>query len=94
MEEYHRDSLREMRREFEAKPIKKRGNLWITLFIILLFLFAGSFFIATHNNFQLEDAKSTIEKWSKNIASTFNSEKNDITETVDAVLAEQNAKIQ
>lgn len=93
MEEYNRDSLRQLRRtEFEA-PVPKKGSRWITLLIILLFLFAGGFYLATQEDFSLKDAKDTLIGWKEDIAAVFNAQEaeNDVEKTVNAVLAQQDA---
>ncbi|MBQ7095146.1 MAG: hypothetical protein IJN80_01650 [Clostridia bacterium] len=91
MEEYTRDSLRQLRRtEFEA-PVPQKGSRWITLLIILLFLFAGGFYLSTQKDFSFEDAKDTLLGWKEEVAAVWNqsSQEIDIEKTVDDALTKQ-----
>ena len=94
METYDRDSLRTLRREAQQTPrINRRGNRWFTFLIILLFILAGGFFIFTQAGLDPDEAKNTILEWGEDIAAVFKKQENDITETVDAVLAQQNEQV-
>ena len=94
MEEYNRDSLRQLRRSAEDKPSPKKGSRWVTLLIILILLAAGSFFIATQVGFTLSDARKTLVGWGEDIITVFNGDQeDDIEKTVNAVLKEQNESI-
>lgn len=94
MEPYHRDSLRDFRREAQKMPQKvRRGSRLFTILIILLFILAGVFFIVTGTGLDPRKTKDTILRWGDEIAAVFHQEENDITKTVDAVLAEQDAQV-
>lgn len=72
MEEYTRDSLRQLRRaDYEPTPPKK-GSKLITFMIILLYLFAGGFYLATEKNISLEEAKETLLGWKDNVVAAMN----------------------
>lgn len=99
MEEYHRDSLREMRRleqQGQTEAQKSKGSVFITLLIILLFLAAGGFYIKTEQPswFSRSAVEQTLQSWKDDIAAVFsNQEAADVQQTVDSVLAEQNETV-
>lgn len=102
MEGYHRDSLRELRRmaeEQERAPRRERGSVFITLLIILLFMAAGGFYLKTSQPEWLEqyfDSAAVEQKlsgWKEDIAAVFNSQDDDVQQTVDEALAEQNEEV-
>ena len=90
MEEYHRDSLRELRRMQEAPPERVRGSGWITLLILALFLIAGGFYLKTARPEWLEqyfDAAAVEQKmteWKEEVAAVFKSDTDDVQETTAA----------
>lgn len=100
MEEYHRDSLRELRRmerEQLQAPRKNKGSIFITLLIILLFLAAGGFYLKTSHPewmekyFSSSAVEQTLQNWKEDVASVFKPEAaDDVQQTVDTALAEQN----
>ena len=98
MEEYHRDSLRELRRMAEEKPERNRGSVFVTLLILLLFLAAGGFYIKTsqpewvERYFNSTAVEQKLTEWKDEVVSVFNSEGDDVKETVDGALAEQDEK--
>ncbi len=94
MEEYHRDSLRQMRRmELEQQSVKReRGSVWITLLIILLFLAAGGFYLKTTG--RLSTVKQTVIRWGEELVSVFQpQESEDVQQTVNQALEEQNERV-
>lgn len=94
MEEYHRDSLRELRRMAEEKPERKKGSVFVTLLIILLFLAAGGFYLKTARPAWLDSmaVQEKLTEWKDEVVSVFKSETDDVKETVDGALAEQDEK--
>lgn len=101
MEEYHRDSLRELRRQAQEghrqEAQKTKGSVFITLLIILLFLAAGGFYLKTSQPEWLEKyfsssaVEQTLQNWKEDVASVFKSQETaDVQQTVDAALSEQN----
>ena len=101
MEDYHRDSLREMRRmEREGQyrePERKRGSVFITLLIILLFLAAGGFYLKTEHPewvdqyFTGSAVEQTLQSWKEDVAAVFSpQEDSEVKQTVDDALADQN----
>ena len=99
MEGYHRDSLRELRRqreEIEAKE-KQSGSVFITLLIILLFLGAGGFYLKTTDRLPKEwsfsDMKQTVLQWGEELTEVFESKETaEVQATVDGVLSGENEK--
>lgn len=91
MDEYHRDSLRELRRnEREKGKPRQKGSLLITLLIIALFLAAAGFYIATAKQTRLRGYYDTLKNWAGDAVSVFSPEDSDeVRETVDSALAEQ-----
>lgn len=94
MEEYHRDSLRELRRMAEEKPEQKKGSFFVTLLIILLFLAAGGFYLKTaqpkwYDSMAVEQKLTELKD---EVVSVFKNETDDVKETVDSALAEQDEK--
>lgn len=98
MEEYHRDSLRELRRMAEEKPERNRGSVFVTLLIVLLFLAAGGFYIKTSQPewwdryFNTTAVEQKLTEWKDEVVSVFKSEQDDVKETVDGALADQDEK--
>jgi len=94
MEEYHRDSLRELRRMAEEKPVRKRGSVFVTLLIILLFLAAGGFYLKTARPEWLDSVavQEKLTAWKDEVAAVFKSKEDDVKETVDEALAEHDEK--
>ncbi len=94
MEEYHRDSLRELRRmESEQQSVRReKGSMFITLLIILLFLGAGGFYLKTTDRLpSLAAVKQTVIRWRDDLVAVFQEEPvSDVQATVDSALAEQN----
>lgn len=94
MEEYHRDSLRELRRmELEQQSTKReRGSVFVTLLIILLFLAAGGFYLKTTDRLpDFSAVKETVIRWRDDLVAVFQDDAvSDVQATVDGVLAEQN----
>ena len=87
MEEYHRDSLRELRRmeqETARKPVKK-GSILVTLLIVVLFLAAGWFYLKTARPEWIQGLKA----WKEEAVSVFRSESEEVHQTVDAALADE-----
>lgn len=102
MEEYHRDSLRELRRAAaeQERPAKGKGSLFVTLLIILLFLAAGGFYLKTEHPELLEKYFSSaaveerLKGWKEDLQAVFRKEEaEDVQQIVDSVLAEQNETI-
>ena len=97
MEEYHRDSLRELRRmeRQEAEhPPKNKGSGWITLLIVLMFLAAGGFYFKTARPELFQKYYDTLKNWADEAVSVFQQEKpNDVQQTVDEALAKQNETV-
>ena len=100
MEEYTRESLRELRKneQFALQERKEKGSKWITLLIIVLLLAAGGFYLATakpawlEKYFDLSAVNETVEGWQEDLAAVFApKESTDVQATVDAALGEQNA---
>lgn len=100
MEEYTRESLRELRKneQFALQERREKGSRWITVLIIVLFLAAGSFYLATAkpdwlgNYFNVAAVNETVEGWQQDLATVFApKEATDVQATVDAALAEQDA---
>ena len=100
MEEYTRESLRELRKneQFALQEHKEKGSKWITLLIIALLLAAGIFYLATakpawlEQYFDVAAVNETVEGWQEDLATVFApKETTDVQATVDAALAEQNA---
>lgn len=94
MEEYHRDSLRELRRmESEHQTARRqKGSAFITFLIILLFLGAGGFYLKTTDRLpSFSTVKQTVIRWREDLAEVFAEQPAaDVQETVDQALAEQN----
>jgi hypothetical protein len=93
MEEYTRDSLRELRKnqvEEQRKIRKNRGSIFITMLIILLFLAAGLFVFMTISERSIGKAFSPIaiiEGWKEDITAAFSpKEDENIRATVDQAL--------
>ncbi len=90
MDEYTRDSLRELRKNERVSKQKKRkrsGSILITILIILLFLGAGFFYLSTAKPawFGLEE---TITGWKEAIVTAFApKERIEIRKTVDRALS-------
>lgn len=99
MEEYHRDSLRELRRleqQGQTEVQKSKGSAFITLLIIVLFLAAGGFYIKTEQPswFNSKAVEQSLQNWKEDLAAVFNSQEvADVQQTVDSVLAEQNEAV-
>ncbi len=98
MEEYTRDSLRELRRgEQQAQQVRReKGSKFITFLIILLFLAAGIFYLATAKPAWLEkhlgfsELKAAVEAWQQDLADTFQTDDTvDVQSIVDDALKEQ-----
>lgn len=98
MEEYNRDSLRELRRMAEEKPERRRGSFFVTLLIVLLFLAAGGFYLKTSQPELLERyfnstaVEQKLTEWKDDVVSVFKNEPDDVKETVDDALAKQDEK--
>ena len=94
MEEYHRDSLRQLRRmELEEQAVKRaRGSLWVTLLIIALFLTAGGFYLKTTDRLpDLSSFRQTVVQWADELTSVVQHRPDtDVQATVDEALAQQN----
>ena len=94
MEEYHRDSLRELRRmELQEQSVKReKGSVFVTLLIILLFLGAGGFYLKTTDRLPaFSTVKQTVIRWRDDLVAVVKGEEAaDVQATVDSVLAEQN----
>ena len=91
MEEYHRDSLRELRRmerETEHLP-RKRGSILITLVIVALFLAAGVFYFKTEKPELFQKYLDTLKSWKDDAVSVFQQEPDDVRETVDVALSNE-----
>lgn len=101
MEEYHRDSLRELRRleRDDQKTQKVRGSRFITLLIILMFLAAGGFYLKTAQpawltkRFDFAAVQQKIVQWKDDIVATIKGEDaTDVQQTVDGVLENTDEK--
>lgn len=93
MEEYHRDSLRELRRmerEMPEKPLRK-GSFFITLLIVALFLTAGFFYLKTEKPLLLDRWFGALKSWKEQAISVFEPQESNVQQTVDEALAEQDA---
>ena len=100
MEEYTRDSLRELRRgEQQAfQQRKEKGSKFITLLILLLFLAAGIFYLATakpawlEKHFRFSDLKATVQAWQQSLTPKNKDDEDavDVQSIVDNALKEQN----
>ncbi len=99
MEEYTRDSLREMRRSEQQahQQRKEKGSKFITFLIILLFLAAGIFYLATSEPAWLKkhlgfsELKAAVEAWQQDLADSFQTDDTvDVQSIVDDALKEQN----
>ena len=96
MEEYTRDSLREFRRgEQQAQQLRReKGSKFITFLIILLFLVAGIFYLATtkpawlEKHFKFSDLKATVQAWQQALTPQTD-EAVDVQAIVDSALKEQ-----
>ena len=95
MEEYTRDSLREMRRgEQQLQQVRKeKGSKFITFLIVLLFLAAGGFYLATakpawlEKQFRFNEIKAAVEAWQQDLTKTFQKDDTiDVQATVDDAL--------
>ena len=91
MEEYHRDSLREYRRMEREKPEKplRKGSFFITLIIVVLFAAAGVFYLKTAQPALFEKYFCSLKSWKEQAISVFEPQENDVQQTVDSALAEQ-----
>ena len=98
MEEYTRDSLRELRRgEQQAQQVRKeKSSKLITFLIVLLFLAAGIFYLATtkpawlEKHFPFADLKATVQAWTQSLTAPKESEETvDVQAIVDNALKEQ-----
>ncbi len=96
MEEYTRDSLRELRRgeQVALRERKEKGSKWITFLIVVLLLAAGGFYLATakpawlDKYFNVSAVNETVEGWQEDLAAVFApKEETDVQATVDAALA-------
>ncbi len=98
MEEYHRDSLRELRRMAEERPERSKGSFFITLLIVLLFLAAGGFYLKTaqpewlDRYFDSAAVEQRLTEWKDEVVSVFRNDTDDVKETVDSALAEPDEK--
>lgn len=98
MEEYHRDSLRELRRMAEECPERPKGSRFVTILIILLFLAAGGFYLKTaqpewlDRYFDSAAVEQKLTDWKEEVAAVFRNDTDDVQETVDSALAEQDEK--
>ena len=100
MEEYTRDSLRELRRgEQQAQQVRReKGSKFITFLILLLFLTAGFFYLATskpawlEKHFRFSDLKATVQAWQESLSASNEAEEDavDVQSIVDNALKEQN----
>lgn len=99
MEEYTRDSLRQIRRgEQQAmQERREKGSKFITFLILLLFLAAGIFYLATakpawlEKHFPFADLKATVQAWAQSLTTPKEPEKTiDVQSIVDNALKEQN----
>ena len=95
MEEYTRESLRELRRgeQVARQERKEKGSRWVTLLIIALLLAAGGFYLATARPTWLDQYFNTaavneaVESWQKDLTAVFApKEHSDVQATVDAAL--------
>ena len=99
MEEYTRDSLRELRRgEQQAQQVRReKGSKFITFLILLLFLAAGIFYLATakpawlEKHFKFSDLKATVQAWTQSLTAPEETEEDtvDVQSIVDDALKEQ-----
>lgn len=98
MEEYTRDSLRQLRRgEQQAMQVRKeKGSRFITFLILLLFLAAGIFYLATakpawlEKRFHFSDLKATVQAWQQSLTAPKEAEDAvDVQSIVDNALKEQ-----
>lgn len=98
MEEYHRDSLRELRRMAEEYPERPKGSKFVTVLIILLFLAAGGFYLKTaqpewlDRYFDSAAVEQKLTDWKEEVAAVFRNDTDDVQKTVDSALAEQDEK--
>ena len=82
----------------EEKPERNRGSVFVTLLILLLFLAAGGFYIKTsppewvERYFNSTAVEQKLTEWKDEVVSVFKSEGDDVKETVDGALAEQDEK--
>ncbi len=96
MEEYHRDSLRELRRaEVQPRPAKRRGSFLVTLLILALFAAAGFFYLKTafpewtKSHLSLPVFKETLGEWKDAAVAALRPEQEEVQKVVDQALAEQ-----
>ena len=90
MEEYTRNSLRELRKaetELRRKKRKQNGSIFITILIILLFLGAGIFYVITTKPKWL-GLDQSIDGWKDTLVSAFEpQERIEVRKTVDSALS-------
>ncbi len=97
MEEYHRDSLRELRRaemqQLQERPA--RGSLFITLLIIALFLAAGGFYLKTTDRLpSFTTVQQRVVQWADELVSAVQQEPaDDVQATVDNALAARDGAV-
>lgn len=96
MEGYHRNSLRELRRseQEEQWETRKKGSRFITFLIILLFLFAGGFYLSTArpawltSRFDFSAVGQRLKDWKNEVLDAVKgTEDGDVQQTVDSALS-------